>query len=130
MFDLRHWRPRHLMASWCVYWVALIGVTMGNALVAISRAAGAGNGQGNVSVNLSNTDWSLTATLAGKTLWTGTASLLTIAVALAGPPLAIWVLWLRARGRETPREQALLGDAADVPVSEQRERAKASQRAR
>ncbi len=126
MFNLRNWRPRQLMASWCVYWVGLIGVTLGKALVAISRATGAAEGRGSVALSFDNARMSLTAIRDGATLWTGTASMLTIAVALAGPPLAIWLLWLRERGQAPlPKREAALLNAAD-PLEQ---RTRSSQRA-
>ncbi|MEW5915671.1 MAG: hypothetical protein AB1762_04670 [Gemmatimonadota bacterium] len=95
LFSLSRWRPRHLLASWLTYWVGLGAVTLGPAVRAISRVAGADGG----SVNASGGDNGITLNvlLNGETLFTGTASLMKLAILIAGPPIVLWAAWLIRR---------------------------------
>lgn len=74
-FSLRSFRPRHLLLSWCAYWLALVLVTVGPAL------------------------------LAGKTTWAGSISILTLVLLVAGPPLVLWFFWLAASARTNNAEK-------------------------
>ena len=96
------WRPKHLVAAWSAYWVALALVTLGPALLAIRDAVNAGEGKGNVSLGFANTVFHLTVINGGVTTWEGSASLAYIAALVVGPPLAIWLLWIATRARGAP----------------------------
>src|SRR4051812_16750787 len=98
MSFLRRWRPRHLLLAWSAYWLGVILVTLWPAIAAawhLSRP----NGHG--SVNAGVADGVLSATLidAGQTMWTGSISLSTLAMILALPPLALWLVWFAAASR-------------------------------
>jgi hypothetical protein len=86
-----------LLAAWIAYWVVLIGVALGPAIAAIWRATHAGTGQGDVTLDFGNGAFSLIVKLAGKTIYSGAASLLSIALLVAGPPLVLWLLWVMRR---------------------------------
>jgi threonine/homoserine/homoserine lactone efflux protein len=97
LFRLSRWKPRHLLAAWSAYWVGLIAVTLGPAIVSILRVTVPAGAKGDASVNFG--DGALNAVIHsnGATLWSVTAKMVTIALWLAGPPLLIWLAWLVAR---------------------------------
>jgi hypothetical protein len=94
---MRNWRPRHLLASWAAYWVALAGVTLGPAVVAIVGATSDAQKHSSVSAGFGNDGIYLTVTRAGATVWNGAVSLSALALWLAGPPLLLWLAWLLTR---------------------------------
>jgi hypothetical protein len=86
---LRRWRPRHLLASWIVYWVLLVAITLGKAILAAWRVTHLPDGHGNISAGFSDGVFNLVIAESGKTVWQGSASLLSIALLVAGPPLVL-----------------------------------------
>lgn len=100
--SLRKWRLRELLASWIAYWIVLVGVMLGPAIAAVWRATHAGSEHGDVTVSFGKWNWALTVKLAGKPIYTGTASFLTIALLVAGPPLLVWLLWVSRRPSPEP----------------------------
>lgn len=93
----RRLRPRDLFASWAVYWL-LLSLQLIPAVSAIWRATRA---QEKGTVTASIGDWvvSLTVNLGGQTIWTGASHMLALALLIAGPPLALWLLWVSQRPR-------------------------------
>lgn len=102
MLSLRRWRPGHLLLAWGAYWVGLALATLGPALPAILRAT---SGQGSITAGVGDEGVRLVVSEAGRTLWSGTASVSSIALWIAGPPLVLWVVWL-ARRRAARAEAA------------------------
>jgi hypothetical protein len=100
MSILSRWRPYQLLLAWAAYWVLLLAVTLGPALPAILRATREG-GHGEINASFSDTIMSFTVKEAGQVTWTGSVHFLTATLWIALPPLALWVLWLRARSRPT-----------------------------
>ena len=107
---LRRWRPRHLLASWIVYWLILFGVTLGRAALAAWRVTQLPQGQGSISLSFDNGVFSLIISAAGKVVWQGTASFIAIALLVAGPPLLLWFCWILAQRK--PREVAGAGSGS------------------
>jgi hypothetical protein len=109
-FSLRRWRPRHLLAAWVAYWIAMPIVALWPGIIAGWRATQAPEGHGTISASFANTLLSLSATLDGVTIWSGSAYLAEMALWLAGPPLILWLAWLRSKPRmeaaPTPELQA------------------------
>jgi hypothetical protein len=109
-FSLRRWRPRHLLAAWVAYWIAMPIVALWPGIIACWRATQAPEGHGTISASFANTLLSLSATLDGVTIWSGSAYLAEMALWLAGPPLILWLAWLRSKPRmeaaPTPELQA------------------------
>jgi hypothetical protein len=103
MSFLSRWRPYQLLLAWSAYWAVLLAATLGPALPAILRATHAEGNHGEINASFSNTVLSLTVKEMGQVTWTGSVHFLTAALWLALPPLALWLLWLRARS-ETARE--------------------------
>jgi len=99
-FSLAKWRPRHLLAAWSVYWISLALVTLGPAAAAIWRATRR-DGNGSVTASMGDAGLSLTVTAqqGATTLWTGSATLTSLALWIAGPPIALYVAWLMRRRR-------------------------------
>jgi hypothetical protein len=93
---LRRWRARHLLVAWIVYWVALLVVSLNSALGAATRALAAPDGHGSIGATVENGNFLLKVTTEGQT-WTGTASLTTMALWFAGPPLVLFLVWLATR---------------------------------
>jgi hypothetical protein len=108
MLSFSRWRPRHLLLSWIGYWILLVAVTLGPAVLAALPVIRDDSGHGSINASFSNLVFSLTITNGPTTVWQGTANLLTIALCVAGPPLLLWILWLnqRARHRDPVRRAA------------------------
>src|SRR6185295_15417561 len=99
---------RGLIGSWVAYWAVLAAVKLGPAAVAIWRATHAGEGQGSFAINFGNGAFTLTVTERGQQIYTGTASLVAIALWIAGPPLLAWIVWAVSRRNAdhvSPREE-------------------------
>src|SRR6476619_2648780 len=94
---ISQWRPRHLLAAWGLYWLGLVAVTLGRAIAPIQRATSGPPNSGSVGVSFDASMFSLNVQQHGQTIWTGSASFLTIALWVAGPPLILWLLWMRTR---------------------------------
>ena len=105
---LRSMSAGKLFASWVGYWILLIAVGFSPALVAIWRAAQAAQDQGSVGVSFGNGAFSLTVLEKGATIYAGSIHVLPLALLVAGPPLALWLLWFASRStRDAP--QATIG---------------------
>ena len=65
---------------------------------------------GAVNASFGNGALSATITAAGKTTWSGSISILTFALLVAGPPLVFWLVWLAGASRtNNAGETAALG---------------------
>ena len=106
MSFLSRWRPYQLLLAWIAYWVLLLAVTLGPALPAILRATREG-GHGEINASFGDAIMSFTVKEAGQITWTGSAHFLTATLWIALPPLALWVLWLRARSGATREMSAV-----------------------
>jgi hypothetical protein len=96
MFNLSRWRPRQLVFAWSAYWVSLGLITLGPAIAAILRMSAPG-GKGSVNGSITDGVFSLSVVRDGANLWHGSAGLLSIAAWVAGPPIALFLLWLARR---------------------------------
>ena len=109
LFSLERWRPKHLLAAWVAWWAGLVGVTLGSAIVSIVRVTGDAAGKGSVNAGYGDGAFTLDVIDAGTTAWSGTASLTSVVLWVAGPPLLLWLAWLFTR----PRRHAAIPGAAD-----------------
>lgn len=102
--SLSRWRPRHLLLAWLAYWLLLI-VTLARApLVAALTALRAPEGHGTMSAAMANS----VLTFSVKTdalAWSGSASLTSIALWIAVPPLVLWALWMATRTRHIAAQE-------------------------
>jgi hypothetical protein len=101
MLSLSRWRPRHLAFAWIAYWIALLLVSLGPAITAALPVIGDEKGHGSISASFGSAGFSLSVLCGSTAVWRGEASLLSIALWVAGPPLLLWVAWMWRRARET-----------------------------
>lgn len=121
--SIREWRPAHLFGAWATYWALLAGVTLARPLQLLLRLRG-NDVHGTASAHLD--DGIFTAHLSvADAVWNATVPLGTMFGWIAGPPLAIWLVFMATRpsrsqwsGAPAPALDAppapALG-AADVP---------------
>jgi hypothetical protein len=98
-FSLKRWRPRHLFAAWCVYWVGLVLIKLGPAIAAGWRISQENHTHASANAGFANDVISLTIVDAGMTTWAGTITILHLALLVAGPPLVLWLLWMTGAAR-------------------------------
>lgn len=108
---LRRLRPRHLLVSWIAYWVLLFGITLGGAAFAAWRVTRLPKGQGSISLAYDDGLLELIIKGAGEVVWQGSASFITIALLVAGPPLALWFCWILAQRKQPEAARAGTGSA-------------------
>ena len=95
----RRWRPSLLFLAWCAYWVGLGLVKLAPAIAAAFRLSQQPHGHGNVNVSFGNGGFSATIIDGARTVWTGSISVLSLALLIAVPPLLLWLVWLAAPAR-------------------------------
>jgi hypothetical protein len=106
---LDRWRPKHLAMSWAVYWLGLGAVKLGPAILTAWRLTRAADTDQNaISFAVGNTTMNLSMTEAGRTVYSGSASLTEIALWIAVPPVLLLVAWLF---RRSPRGDSILAPA-------------------
>lgn len=109
-FSISEWRPAHLFGAWVSYWVILAGVTLARPLWLLSQLRG-GDAHGTASAHFDNA--LLTAHVeVGRQVWEMSAHLGTITGWLAGPPLAIWAVYMATR----PPRSAMYAAPAPAPA--------------
>jgi len=101
---VRSWSAGKLFVSWIGYWILLIAVGLGRAIPAIWRATHAEQGKGSLSLSFGDGGFTLSVFEKGATIYAGTIHLLPLALLVAGPPLALWVLWIASRSRRDAPE--------------------------
>jgi hypothetical protein len=82
VLSIRRWRAAHLFGSWIAYWILLIAYTAWRPLLEFWRINRTPGGHGSVS-------------------YTYSGSPLRAALWIAGPPLALFLLWIATRTRES-----------------------------
>jgi hypothetical protein len=105
------WRPWHLLLSWCAYWISLVAITLGRPLLAIWRVGRSAEGHGTISAGFTNAVAHLSIVEDGRTVWSGAAHVVTIALWFAGPPLLLWLAYvMQRRPRPTTAELARISE--------------------
>ena len=105
-FSLSRWKAKHLLGAWAVYWIALVLVKLGPAIVAALRVMNAPEGE-HGSINAGMGDGAFNLSVVGKGVhWAGSASVMSVVLWLCGPPLVLWLLWLVTRGAPAPAREA------------------------
>lgn len=97
--SLRHWRPRRLLLAWVAYWIVALLVALRSAIAPIWRVTGDPDAHGNISAGITDGVFSLTVADSTGVLWQGSASMMSLLLWFAGPPLLLFLLWLTARPR-------------------------------
>ena len=99
----RRLRPRDLFASWAVYWL-LLSLQLIPAVNAIWQATHSPD-KGTVTASLGDWAVTLTVTIAGQTIWSGSRHMLALALLVAGPPLLLWLMWVAMRPKHVEARQ-------------------------
>ena len=110
--SLRSWRPRHLLAAWCAYWAGLALITLWPAIAAGWRISQQVHSQGTVSGSFGDKGITAIVSESGKTTWTGSISVVHLALLIAGPPLLLWLIWLMRASRTNNAERSSIGSKA------------------
>jgi hypothetical protein len=97
--SFRRRRLGQLLLTWCAYWVGLTVVTLGPGLLAGWRMSQHTNGHGSANANVGNGILSANIIDGGRTVWSGSNSVLTLALLIAVPPLVLWLVWLAGSSR-------------------------------
>jgi hypothetical protein len=107
-----------LLATWAAYWAALLVVALWRPASLAFRLKQQMPGRVRVALDLA-TEHGVTLRLTGDAspVWAGTISFTELAVWLAVPPLALWVVWLWWTGRRPglPPERAARRSATPAP---------------
>ena len=110
---LGQWKPRHLLAAWSAYWAGLALVTLGPAALAILRVTVPEGAKGSVSANLGDAGFQLLVKSGEVTTYLGQASVTSVALWIAAPPLLMWLAWLATRPKRG-HEAGLEGPSAKL----------------
>ncbi|MFL5480890.1 MAG: hypothetical protein ACJ8AK_01750 [Gemmatimonadaceae bacterium] len=110
----RPFRVRNLLLAWSAYWLALIVVGLSPAISAIWRVTQAGPGKGNVNAAFGDGRLNATVIQDGITTYSGSTSLLSVALLLALPPLVMWAVFLVAAPRTINAEKSAVGEGPAV----------------
>jgi hypothetical protein len=95
--SIRSWNVRHLVSASVAYWAGLAAVAFAPFSIAAASLAHLSGNRGTATASFGNAGVTLTALKDGVTVYAGTASLLQIALWIAVPPLALWLVWLAMR---------------------------------
>lgn len=95
----RRWRPAQLLLAWSAYWIGLALVTLWPAFAAGYRVTQLPDNHGTINAAFNNDVLSATIIDSGRTVWTGSITLLSLVFLLAIPPLLLWLVWLAGSAR-------------------------------
>jgi hypothetical protein len=95
--DVRRWNVRHLVGVSAAYWTALAAATLAPFARVVAPLALRSGQHGSVSASLGDGGINLTALRDGAAVYTASASFPLIAFWVAGPPFALWLIWLGLR---------------------------------
>lgn len=99
-----------MLLAWSAYWIGLVLVTLGPALLAGWRVSQRPHGQGSANASMANGILSANIVDSGRTAWRGSISILTMALLVALPPLVIWLVWLAGSSRT--KHADVIGDGS------------------
>ena len=97
--SFRRWRPRHLLLSWVAYWIVARLVALRSGIAAIWRVTSDPEAHGSISAGVTDGVFTMTVSEPSGVVWQGSASMMSILLWFAGPPLLLFVLWLAVRPR-------------------------------
>jgi hypothetical protein len=113
---LGRFQVRHLVYSWLAYWTALAVWSLSPAAVVLGQLSRDG-AHGEASAGITDGLLNLSVTAAGATKWSASISLLSVALAIAVPPILLWAAWLFAASSQPVQRtggEALLESGDDV----------------
>jgi hypothetical protein len=99
---LAKWRPAHLLASWCTWWILMLVGIVAPGLPALWRVTRPGM-HGSFNANFGDQGLSINVLQNTTTAWSVALSPTTLLLLVAVPPLVLFVLWLRAQRRRADR---------------------------
>lgn len=108
VLPLSRWRPRHLLLTCTGYWAALALAVLGRPAWTFLQLSQGPKGQLSVAAALGDAGVRLSVVKDGVTAWAGSASPLSIALWIAGPPLLLWVAWMLRRPARSASAEELL----------------------
>ncbi|HMI47737.1 MAG TPA: hypothetical protein VK481_03625 [Gemmatimonadaceae bacterium] len=103
-FSFRRSRPGQLLLAWSVYWVGLALITLGPAIAALWHLSQV-TGHGSANVSFNNGILSATVVDGANTAWSGSISLLSLALRVTVPPLLLWLAWFAGSPRTNPAKE-------------------------
>ncbi len=114
-FSLARLWPRHIVLLTVAYWLGLVVVKLGAALVAAWRVSRLPPDHGSMSASLTNTLLRVSIDIDGVVVWAGSVSLAALFAWVVGPPvlLALTSRWIR----ETEAEAGLPASLPAPPPS-------------
>ena len=86
MISIRRWQARHLFIAWGVYWAGLLAVVAARPLIEYWRITRLPGGHGTIK-------YTFDGGMLAPSLW------------IAGPPLALFLIWLATRERQRTGER-------------------------
>jgi hypothetical protein len=95
----QRWRPSQLLLAWSAYWIGLALVTLLPALAAGYRVTQLPDNHGSINAGFNNDVLTATIIDSGRTIWTGSITLLSLVFLVAIPPLLLWLVWLAGPAR-------------------------------
>lgn len=95
--SVRGWNVRHLVSASVAYWAGLAAVALAPFSIAVFPLTRLSGNRGSANASFGDAGLTLTALKDGATTYASTWPLSQIALWIAVPPLAIWVVWLAMR---------------------------------
>jgi hypothetical protein len=92
-------RPSQLLLAWSAYWIGLVLITLWPALTAGWRVTQLPHNHGTISAGFNNDVLTATIIDSGRTVWTGSTTLLSLVFLVAIPSLLLWLVWLAGSAR-------------------------------
>ena len=105
----KRWKPSQLLLAWSAYWVGLVLVKLGPAFLAGWRMSQHVDSHGSANANVGDGILSANIVDGGRTVWTGSISVLTLALLIAVPPLVLWLVWLAGSSRTKHADEIAAG---------------------
>jgi hypothetical protein len=105
-YSIRQWRASHLLAVWTGYWSAIGAVLLAPALGAMVRVMTDPDGHATVSAGIGS-GVATVVVKGGTASYSGSASVSTLLLWVAVPPLVLWLAWLLTRERPDPLSRVL-----------------------
>ena len=97
------WGARHLLAAWCLYWLALALAVVGPPVLRAWRLAHDPTRHGRATFSLKDGVFSAEIAERGGATWAASVHAVTVALWLAIPPLVLFAVWLARRPRAADR---------------------------
>jgi hypothetical protein len=110
--SLRRWKPKQLLMSWAVYWVGLVAVKLGPAILESWRVTQLPEGHGSINAGFDNGLINYSIVEDGVKTFAASTSFSTVLLWTLMPPMALWLIWLFVRVRPGTPSLGARGQAA------------------